>query len=85
MFEKLELARFKEHQKKKKKGGRGSKKKKKKRQYHKIPRAKKKYVTGMCLATLETDNKEAQRYFAQKFSCVASVTRWKHSGRLYRY
>ncbi|OPJ75062.1 density-regulated protein isoform A [Patagioenas fasciata monilis] len=41
----------------------------------KIPRAKKKYVTRVCgLATFEIDLKEAQRFFAQKFSCGASVT-----------
>uniref|UniRef100_A0A3P9PUG3 Density-regulated protein n=1 Tax=Poecilia reticulata TaxID=8081 RepID=A0A3P9PUG3_POERE len=41
----------------------------------KIPRAKKKYVTRVCgLATFDIDLKEAQRFFAQKFSCGASVT-----------
>uniref|UniRef100_A0A8D2JML7 Density-regulated protein n=1 Tax=Sciurus vulgaris TaxID=55149 RepID=A0A8D2JML7_SCIVU len=41
----------------------------------KIPRAKKKYGTRVCsLATFEIDLKEAQRFFAQKFSCSASVT-----------
>ncbi|XP_007900398.1 density-regulated protein isoform X1 [Callorhinchus milii] len=41
----------------------------------KIPRAKKKYVTRVCgLATFEIELKEAQRFFAQKFSCGASVT-----------
>ncbi|OCU02039.1 hypothetical protein XELAEV_18007798mg [Xenopus laevis] len=41
----------------------------------KIPRAKKKYVTRVCgLATFEIELKDAQRFFAQKFSCGASVT-----------
>uniref|UniRef100_A0A2K5RQS7 Density-regulated protein n=1 Tax=Cebus imitator TaxID=2715852 RepID=A0A2K5RQS7_CEBIM len=40
-----------------------------------IPRAKKKHVTTVCgLATFEIDLKEAQRFFAQKFFCSASVT-----------
>ncbi|KAG7280134.1 hypothetical protein CRUP_003761 [Coryphaenoides rupestris] len=41
----------------------------------KIPRAKKKYVTRVCgLATFDIELKDAQRFFAQKFSCGASVT-----------
>ena len=62
------------------KGGRGQIKQKKKTvpqkvTIAKIPRAKKKYVTRVCgLATFEIDLKEAQRFFAQKFSCGASVT-----------
>uniref|UniRef100_A0A8C7QKK5 Density-regulated protein n=1 Tax=Oncorhynchus mykiss TaxID=8022 RepID=A0A8C7QKK5_ONCMY len=41
----------------------------------KIPRAKKKYVTRVCgMNTFDIDLKEAQRFFAQKFSCGASVT-----------
>ncbi|KAK7895497.1 hypothetical protein WMY93_020822 [Mugilogobius chulae] len=37
--------------------------------------AKKKYVTRVCgLGTFDIDLKEAQRFFAQKFSCGASVT-----------
>ncbi|KAB0365987.1 hypothetical protein FD754_010143 [Muntiacus muntjak] len=53
-----------EEKKKQKRGGRA-----------KIPRAKKKYVTRVCgLGTFEIDLKEAQRFFAQKFSCGASVT-----------
>ncbi|XP_025914473.1 density-regulated protein isoform X1 [Apteryx rowi] len=61
-------------------GGRGQIKQKKKTvpqkvTIAKIPRAKKKYVTRVCgLATFEIDLKEAQRFFAQKFSCGASVT-----------
>uniref|UniRef100_A0A2R9AHZ6 Density-regulated protein n=1 Tax=Pan paniscus TaxID=9597 RepID=A0A2R9AHZ6_PANPA len=60
------------------KGGRGQIKQKKKTvpqkvTIAKIPRAKKKYVTRVCgLATFEIDLKEAQRFFAQKFSCGAS-------------
>ncbi|CAJ0958614.1 unnamed protein product [Ranitomeya imitator] len=60
-------------------GGRGQIKQKKKTvpqkvTIAKIPRAKKKYVTRVCgLATFEIDLKEAQRFFAQKFSCGASV------------
>ncbi|KAK2101229.1 hypothetical protein P7K49_022577, partial [Saguinus oedipus] len=83
---KLELVRVKEQQgkkkrrKKQKRGGRGQIKQKKKTvpqkvTIAKIPRAKKKYVTRVCgLATFEIDLKEAQRFFAQKFSCGASVT-----------
>ncbi|KAJ6656710.1 hypothetical protein lerEdw1_003597 [Lerista edwardsae] len=61
-------------------GGRGQIKQKKKTvpqkvTIAKIPRAKKKYVTRVCgLATFGIDLKEAQRFFAQKFSCGASVT-----------
>uniref|UniRef100_A0A4W4HAS8 Density-regulated protein n=1 Tax=Electrophorus electricus TaxID=8005 RepID=A0A4W4HAS8_ELEEL len=61
-------------------GGRGQIKQKKKTvpqkvTIAKIPRAKKKYVTRVCgLATFDIDLKEAQRFFAQKFSCGASVT-----------
>uniref|UniRef100_A0A2K5QND5 Density-regulated protein n=1 Tax=Cebus imitator TaxID=2715852 RepID=A0A2K5QND5_CEBIM len=66
--------------KKQKRGGRGQIKQKKKTvpqkvTIAKIPRAKKKYVTRVCgLATFEIDFKEAQRFFAPKFSCGASVT-----------
>ncbi|XP_062814932.1 density-regulated protein-like isoform X1 [Anolis carolinensis] len=69
-----------EEKKKQKRGGRGQIKQKKKSvpqkvTIAKIPRAKKKYVTRVCgLATFEIDLKEAQRFFAQKFSCGASVT-----------
>ncbi|XP_043924845.1 density-regulated protein [Protopterus annectens] len=69
-----------EEKKKQKRGGRGQIKQKKrtvpqKVTIAKIPRAKKKYVTRVCgLATFEIDLKEAQRFFAQKFSCGASVT-----------
>ncbi|XP_025055678.1 density-regulated protein [Alligator sinensis] len=69
-----------EEKKKQKRGGRGQIKQKKKTvpqkvTIAKIPRAKKKYVTRVCgLATFEIDLKEAQRFFAQKFSCGASVT-----------
>ena len=62
------------------KGGRGQIKQKKKTvpqkvTIAKIPRAKKKYVTRVCgLATFEIDLREAQRFFAQKLSCGASVT-----------
>ncbi|XP_056322468.1 density-regulated protein [Danio aesculapii] len=61
-------------------GGRGQIKQKKKTvpqkvTIAKIPRAKKKYVTRVCgLATFDIELKEAQRFFAQKFSCGASVT-----------
>uniref|UniRef100_A0A8C8YR42 Density-regulated protein n=1 Tax=Prolemur simus TaxID=1328070 RepID=A0A8C8YR42_PROSS len=66
-----------EEKKKQKRGGRGQIKQKKKSvpqkvTIAKIPRAKKKYVTRVChvfLATFEIDLKEAQRFFAQKFSC----------------
>uniref|UniRef100_A0A8C6MWC0 Density-regulated protein n=1 Tax=Mus spicilegus TaxID=10103 RepID=A0A8C6MWC0_MUSSI len=64
-----------EEKKKQKRGGRGQIKQKKKTvpqkvTIAKIPRAKKKYVTRVCgLATFEIDLKEAQRFFAQKFSC----------------
>uniref|UniRef100_A0A8C8ZFW6 Density-regulated protein n=1 Tax=Prolemur simus TaxID=1328070 RepID=A0A8C8ZFW6_PROSS len=69
-----------EEKKKQKRGGRGQIKQKKKTVSQKvttakIPRAKKKYVMRVCgLATFEIDLKEAQRFFAQKFSCGASVT-----------
>ncbi|CAH2295797.1 density-regulated [Pelobates cultripes] len=69
-----------EEKKKQKRGGRGQIKQKKKTvpqkvTIAKIPRAKKKYVTRVCgLATFEIELKEAQRFFAQKFSCGASVT-----------
>ncbi|KAB0388139.1 hypothetical protein FD755_003095 [Muntiacus reevesi] len=69
-----------EEKKKQKRGGRGQIKQKKKTvpqkvTIAKIPRAKKKYVTRVCgLGTFEIDLKEAQRFFAQKFSCGASVT-----------
>uniref|UniRef100_A0A8D3AF10 Density-regulated protein n=1 Tax=Scophthalmus maximus TaxID=52904 RepID=A0A8D3AF10_SCOMX len=69
-----------EEKKKQKRGGRGQIKQKKKTvpqkvSIAKIPRAKKKYVTRVCgLATFDIDLKEAQRFFAQKFSCGASVT-----------
>ncbi|XP_067114304.1 density-regulated protein isoform X2 [Osmerus mordax] len=69
-----------EEKKKQKRGGRGQIKQKKKTvpqkvTIAKIPRAKKKYVTRVCgLATFDIDLKEAQRFFAQKFSCGASVT-----------
>ncbi|XP_028828900.1 density-regulated protein isoform X2 [Denticeps clupeoides] len=69
-----------EEKKKQKRGGRGQIKQKKKTVQQKvtiakIPRAKKKYVTRVCgLATFDIDLKEAQRFFAQKFSCGASVT-----------
>ncbi|KAK6476479.1 density-regulated protein-like [Huso huso] len=69
-----------EEKKKQKRGGRGQIKQKKKTvpqkiTIAKIPRAKKKYVTRVCgLATFEIDLKEAQRFFAQKFSCGASAT-----------
>ncbi|XP_072310415.1 density-regulated protein isoform X2 [Eucyclogobius newberryi] len=69
-----------EEKKKQKRGGRGQIKQKKKTVPQKvtiarIPRAKKKYVTRVCgLATFDIDLKEAQRFFAQKFSCGASVT-----------
>ncbi|KAG5840218.1 density-regulated protein-like [Anguilla rostrata] len=68
-----------EEKKKQKRGGRGQIKQKKKTvpqrvTVAKIPRAKKKYVTRVCgLNTFEIDLKEAQRFFAQKFSCGASV------------
>uniref|UniRef100_A0A8C7LKY7 Density-regulated protein n=1 Tax=Oncorhynchus mykiss TaxID=8022 RepID=A0A8C7LKY7_ONCMY len=61
-------------------GGRGQIKQKKKTvpqkiTIAKIPRAKKKYVTRVCgMNTFDIDLKEAQRFFAQKFSCGASVT-----------
>lgn len=69
-----------EEKKKQKRGGRGQIKQKKKTVPQKvtiarIPRAKKKFVTRVCgLATFDIDLKEAQRFFAQKFSCGASVT-----------
>ncbi|XP_056592285.1 density-regulated protein [Triplophysa dalaica] len=69
-----------EEKKKQKRGGRGQIKQKKKTvpqkaTIAKIPRAKKKYVTRVCgLATFDIDLKEAQRFFAQKFSCGVSVT-----------
>ncbi|CAL9682364.1 unnamed protein product [Knipowitschia caucasica] len=69
-----------EEKKKQKRGGRGQIKQKKKTVPQKvtiarIPRAKKKYVTRVCgLATFDIELKEAQRFFAQKFSCGASVT-----------
>ncbi|XP_030624514.1 density-regulated protein [Chanos chanos] len=69
-----------EEKKKQKRGGRGQIKQKKKTvpqkvTIAKIPRAKKKFVTRVCgLATFDIDLKEAQRFFAQKFSCGASVT-----------
>uniref|UniRef100_A0A8C2P9E0 Density-regulated protein n=1 Tax=Capra hircus TaxID=9925 RepID=A0A8C2P9E0_CAPHI len=69
-----------EEKKKQKRGGRGQIKQKKKTvpqkvTIAKIPRAKKKYVTRVCgLATFEIDLREAQRFFAQKLSCGASVT-----------
>ncbi|OXB64115.1 hypothetical protein ASZ78_002045, partial [Callipepla squamata] len=69
-----------EEEAKERQGGRGQIKQKKKTvpqkvTIAKIPRAKKKYVTRVCgLATFEIDLKEAQRFFAQKFSCGASVT-----------
>ncbi|XP_055511656.1 density-regulated protein isoform X2 [Leucoraja erinacea] len=69
-----------EEKKKQRRGGRGIIKQKKKTAPQKvtiakIPRAKKKYVTRVCgLATFEIELKEAQRFFAQKFSCGASVT-----------
>ncbi|KPP60440.1 density-regulated protein-like, partial [Scleropages formosus] len=69
-----------EEKKKQKRGGRGQIKQKKKTvpqkvTIAKIPRAKKKYVTRVCgLNTFDIDLKEAQRFFAQKFSCGASVT-----------
>uniref|UniRef100_A0A8B9KX52 Density-regulated protein n=1 Tax=Astyanax mexicanus TaxID=7994 RepID=A0A8B9KX52_ASTMX len=67
-----------EEEKKKQKRGQIKQKKKtvpQKVTIAKIPRAKKKYVTRVCgLATFDIDLKEAQRFFAQKFSCGASVT-----------
>ncbi|XP_013993963.1 density-regulated protein isoform X1 [Salmo salar] len=69
-----------EERKKPKRGGRGQIKQKKKTvpqkiTIAKIPRAKKKYVTRVCgMNTFDIDLKEAQRFFAQKFSCGASVT-----------
>ncbi|XP_075967827.1 density-regulated protein isoform X2 [Anarhichas minor] len=69
-----------EEKKKQKRGGRGQIKQKKKTlpqkiTIAKIPRAKKKYVTRVCgMATFDIELKEAQRFFAQKFSCGASVT-----------
>uniref|UniRef100_A0A8C4GR19 Density-regulated protein n=1 Tax=Dicentrarchus labrax TaxID=13489 RepID=A0A8C4GR19_DICLA len=69
-----------EEKKKQKRGGRGQIRQKKKTvpqkvTIAKIPRAKKKYVTRVCgLATFDIELKEAQRFFAQKFSCGASVT-----------
>ncbi|KAA0704240.1 Density-regulated protein [Triplophysa tibetana] len=74
------LAGEEEEKKKQKRGGRGQIKQKKKTvpqkaTIAKIPRAKKKYVTRVCgLATFDIDLKEAQRFFAQKFSCGVSVT-----------
>uniref|UniRef100_A0A2K6BPQ3 SUI1 domain-containing protein n=1 Tax=Macaca nemestrina TaxID=9545 RepID=A0A2K6BPQ3_MACNE len=66
-----------EEKKKQKRGGRRQIKQKKtvpqKVTIAQIPRAKKKYVTRVCgLAIFEIDLKEAQRFFAQKFSCAAS-------------
>uniref|UniRef100_A0A673KJC2 Density-regulated protein n=1 Tax=Sinocyclocheilus rhinocerous TaxID=307959 RepID=A0A673KJC2_9TELE len=67
-----------EEEKKKQKRGQIKQKKKtvpQKVTIAKIPRAKKKYVTRVCgLATFDIDLKEAQRFFAQKFSCGVSVT-----------
>uniref|UniRef100_A0A674ADS7 Density-regulated protein n=1 Tax=Salmo trutta TaxID=8032 RepID=A0A674ADS7_SALTR len=69
-----------DEKKKQKRGGRGQIKQKKKTvpqkiTIAKIPRAKKKYVTRVCgMNTFDIDLKEAQRFFAQKFSCGASVT-----------
>ncbi|KAJ0057563.1 hypothetical protein NL108_009333, partial [Boleophthalmus pectinirostris] len=69
-----------EEKKKQKRGsGRGQIKQKKKTVPQKvtiarIPRAKKKYVTRVCGLGTFIDLKEAQRFFAQKFSCGASVT-----------
>ncbi|XP_068430115.1 density-regulated protein [Clinocottus analis] len=69
-----------EEKKKQKRGGRGQIKQKKKTvpqkiTIAKIPRAKKKYVTRVCgMNTFDIELKEAQRFFAQKFSCGASVT-----------
>ncbi|CAL8340503.1 density-regulated protein [Gadus morhua] len=69
-----------EERKKQKRGGRGQIKQKKKSvpqkvTIAKIPRAKKKYVTRVCgLQTFDIELKDAQRFFAQKFSCGASVT-----------
>uniref|UniRef100_M3XK51 Density-regulated protein n=1 Tax=Latimeria chalumnae TaxID=7897 RepID=M3XK51_LATCH len=69
-----------EEKRTRRRGGRGLIKQKKKTvpqkiTIAKIPRAKKKYVTRVCgLATFEIELKEAQRFFAQKFSCGASVT-----------
>ncbi|OCT98386.1 hypothetical protein XELAEV_18010618mg [Xenopus laevis] len=67
-----------EEEKKKQKRGQIKQKKKtvpQKITIAKIPRAKKKYVTRVCgLATFEIELKDAQRFFAQKFSCGASVT-----------
>ncbi|XP_068608885.1 density-regulated protein isoform X3 [Brachionichthys hirsutus] len=69
-----------EEKKKQRRGGRGLIRQKKKTvpqkvSIAKIPRAKKKYVTRVCgLATFDIELKEAQRFFAQKFSCGASVT-----------
>nr|ACO07925.1 Density-regulated protein [Oncorhynchus mykiss] len=55
--------------------GEEDEKKKQKITIAKIPRAKKKYVTRVCgMNTFDIDLKEAQRFFAQKFSCGASVT-----------
>uniref|UniRef100_A0A8C9ZIM8 Density-regulated protein n=1 Tax=Sander lucioperca TaxID=283035 RepID=A0A8C9ZIM8_SANLU len=69
-----------EEKKKQRRGGKGLIKQKKKTlpqkvTIAKIPRAKKKYVTRVCgMATFDIELKEAQRFFAQKFSCGASVT-----------
>uniref|UniRef100_A0A8C8IM05 Density-regulated protein n=1 Tax=Oncorhynchus tshawytscha TaxID=74940 RepID=A0A8C8IM05_ONCTS len=69
-----------DEKKKQKRGGRGQIKQKKKTVPQKIliakiPREKKKYVTRVCgMNTFDIDLKEAQRFFAQKFSCGASVT-----------
>uniref|UniRef100_A0A8C5UDJ0 Density-regulated protein n=1 Tax=Malurus cyaneus samueli TaxID=2593467 RepID=A0A8C5UDJ0_9PASS len=61
-----------EEKKKQKRGGRGQIKQKKKT---------KKYVTRVCgLATFEIDLKEAQRFFAQKFSCVVVFPPYSERG-----
>uniref|UniRef100_UPI00359014B8 density-regulated protein n=1 Tax=Myxine glutinosa TaxID=7769 RepID=UPI00359014B8 len=69
-----------EEKKRQKRGGKGQIKTKKKAvpqkvTIAKIPRAKKKFVTRVCgLATFGIDLREAQKLFAQRFSCGASVT-----------
>lgn len=69
-----------DEKKRQKRGGKGQIKQKKKTvpqkiTIAKIPRAKKKYVTRVCgLATFDIELKEAQKLFAQRFSCGASVT-----------
>uniref|UniRef100_A0A2K6T5G1 SUI1 domain-containing protein n=1 Tax=Saimiri boliviensis boliviensis TaxID=39432 RepID=A0A2K6T5G1_SAIBB len=51
------------------------KKKQKRGRRANIPRAKERHVARVCgLATFEIDLKEAKDFFAQKFSCGASVT-----------